>query len=261
MRFLVTNDDGIDSPFLHHLVGALRAEGHELCVAAPRVEQSWIGAAKSRIRSIESRAEDHGLGCSTWVIDGTPSDCVNIALDHLVPSDWKPNGVISGINVGQNASLGFIIASGTVSGAFEGVLHGLPAVSLSQDLTSEIYEHLRLKGGKLEGPMLETLRVSSALAARMAPRLIADTRANSFIVHNLNFPHPCRTETRMVRTVPAHVIIPRLFSPADDDGTHRMVFRYGDDLSPTNLLTDRAALSKGLISHSILDYTRLGVPE
>lgn len=260
MRLLVTNDDSIDSQFLRGLVQELLAEGHSLIVAVPRVEQSWIGAAKSRIRSIESKAEDHGLGCPTWVIDGTPSDCVNIALDHLVPKDWKTDGVISGINVGQNASLGFIIASGTVSGAFEGALHGLPGVSVSQDLNSEAYVHLRVNGGKLEGEMAETLRVTSRLTARIAPRLIAETQPRSFIVHNLNFPHPCSPEARLVRTVPAHVVIPRLFSPAADDGTHRMVFRYGEDLSPAGLLTDRAALAQGLISHSLLDYTRLGTP-
>jgi 5'-nucleotidase len=59
--------------------------------------------------------------------------------------------------------------------------------------------------------------------------------------------------------VPAHVIVPRLFTPAADDGTHKMVFRYGEDLSPNDLATDRAVLMAGHISHSTLDYTRLGV--
>ena len=46
MRFLVTNDDGIESVFLHELVHALRSAGHELYVVAPKREQSWVGAAK-----------------------------------------------------------------------------------------------------------------------------------------------------------------------------------------------------------------------
>ena len=49
-----------------------------------------------------------------------------------------------------------------------------------------------------------------------------------------------------------------LFSPAADDGTHRLIFRLGDDLSPPEPLTDRAALAAGHISHSVLDYKKLG---
>ena len=152
MRLLVTNDDGIDSPFLTELVLALRSSGQDVCVAAPRNEQSWVGAAKSRNRPVHSAPADKGLGCPTWIVDGTPSDCVNIAIDHLLPE--PPEGVVSGINVGLNASLGFIIASGTVAGAWEGALHGLPAVAVSQDVTYEVYEHLKSANGKPDGNIL-----------------------------------------------------------------------------------------------------------
>jgi len=85
MRLLVTNDDGIASPFLHALVRALQAAGHQTLVVAPLHEQSWTGAAKSRHRPVASAAGDHGLACPTWTVDGTPSDCVNIALAYLLP--------------------------------------------------------------------------------------------------------------------------------------------------------------------------------
>jgi hypothetical protein len=65
--------------------------------------------------------------------------------------------------------------------------------------------------------------------------------------------------TPMCRTVPAQVILPQLFSPAADDGTHRFVFQSGEDISPGGVVTDRAALHAGQISHSVLDYSRLGV--
>ena len=141
MRLLVTNDDGIDSIFIQELVRALVAAGHDTFVAAPRHEQSWVGAAKSRNRPVHSTRADKGLGCPTWVVDGTPSDCVNIAIDHLLPTlpGGSPGieGVVSGINVGLNASLGFIIASGTVAGSWEGALHGLPGIALSQEVSYE----------------------------------------------------------------------------------------------------------------------------
>ncbi len=256
MKLLVTNDDGIDCVFLHELVAGLRAGGHELSVVAPQREQSWISAAKSRTRPVRSTQAERGFGCPTWIVDGTPSDCVNIALAHLVKT--PPDAVVSGMNVGLNASLGFILASGTVAGAFEGVLHGLPAVAFSQDLSVEIYEHLKDRGGQPDAELRATLRASAAHAARLVGELVAATPPRRFVAHNVNFPYPCRADTAVRRTVPAQVAIAGLFSPAADDGTHRFVFRLGDDLSPAEPLTDRAALAQGFISHTVLDYTKLG---
>ena len=75
----------------------------------------------------------------------------------------------------------------------------------------------------------------------------------------MNFPLPCHVKSEVRRTVPARVVVPGLFSPADDDGTHRLIFRLGDDLSPPEPLTDRAALTAGYISHTVLDYKKLGL--
>ena len=58
MRLLVTNDDGIGSLFLHELIFALKAAGHELYVIAPVTEQSWTGASKTRHRPVKSAAVD-----------------------------------------------------------------------------------------------------------------------------------------------------------------------------------------------------------
>ena len=259
MRFLVTNDDGIESVFLHELVHALRDAGHTLYVVAPKTEQSWIGAAKSRGRPVHVTTGDRGLRVPTWIVDGTPSDAVNIAVGHLLPRDVVLDGVLSGINVGLNASLGFIIASGTVAGAFEGALHGLPSIAFSQDLTAELYEQLKANGDIPDAELHGILRHSARHAARLAPELIGATLPRSFLVHNINFPLPCTPGSELRRTVPARVVVPGLFTPAQDDGTHRLVFRLGDDLSPPEPLTDRAALAAGFISHSVLDYKRLGV--
>ena len=258
MKLLVTNDDGIESVFLHELVHALLAAGHTVAVVAPKTEQSWIGAAKSRNRPVHATVTDRGLGCPTWVVDGTPSDCVNIALDHLLPTELKPDGVVSGINIGLNASLGFIIASGTIGGAWEGALHGLPSVALSQDLTAEIYNRLKAADDIPDDALHTILKISAQHAAQLAPACIAATAPRDFIVHNINFPLPCRPDSVVRRTVPARVVVPGLFSPADDDGTHRLIFRLGDDLSPAEPLTDRAALTNGFISHTVLDYKKLG---
>jgi len=258
MRFLVTNDDGIESGFLHELVRALLAQQHELFVVAPKKEQSWIGAAKSRNRPVHATAADHGLGCPTWVVDGTPSDAVNIAVGHLLPASQPVDAVISGINVGLNASLAFIIASGTVAGAWEGALHGIPAIALSQDLTVELYDKFKAAGNQADAVLEPTIRASAAHAARLAPELTRQMERCSFTVHNVNFPLPCSAGSEVRHTVPARVVVPGLFTPADDDGTHRLVYRQGEDLSPKEPLTDRAAVAAGYISHTVLDYRKLG---
>jgi 5'-nucleotidase len=256
VKFLVTNDDGIESVFLHELVRALIAAGHEPFVAAPKVEQSWTGASKSRHRAVHSARTDCGLGCPTWIIDGTPSDSVNIAMDHLLPC--RPDAVLSGINIGLNASLGFILGSGTVAGACEGALHGLPGIALSQCLPIPVFERLKEEGGRPEPALLAMLVTTAAHAARLTPALVSQTPAKSFIVHNLNFPYPCRSDSKMRRTVPARVILPGLFSPQAEDGTHRLVFKLGIDVSDSGAPTDQAALDEGFISHTVLDFSKLG---
>lgn len=257
MRLLVTNDDSIDCVFLHELVRALRAAGHELFVVAPKTEQSWIGAAKSRHRPVTAEVVDRGFGCPTWVVGGTPSDCVNIGLAHLLPRGVPLEGVISGINVGLNASLAFILASGTIGGAWEGALHGFPAAAVSQDLSFEVFDRFKTTG-LVDDALASTLRATAERAAELAPVLFRETRERTFLVHNLNFPYPSRHDAPVRRTVPAQVIVPGLFSPAADDGTHRFVFQLGQDVSPAEPLTDRAALSRGEISHTVLDYSALG---
>ncbi|MBI5690865.1 MAG: 5'/3'-nucleotidase SurE [Verrucomicrobia bacterium] len=258
MRFLVTNDDGLESVFLHALVDALREAKHEVYVVAPKREQSWVGAAKSRTRPVHVASVDRGLGCPTWVVDGTPCDGVNIALGHLLPATPPLDAVVSGINIGLNASLGFIIASGTIAGAWEGALHGLPAIAYSQDLTTEVYDQLKAAGDRPDAALRTTLSISASHAARLTPVLARATAPRSFVVHNVNFPLPCQATTEVRKTVPAQVVVPGLFTPAGDDGTHRLIFRHGDDLSPAAPLTDRAALAAGFISHTVLDYRRLG---
>lgn len=122
-RILLTNDDGYDAPGLCALAEAL-ADFAEVSIVAPSTERS--GAAQSlTLRQpivCQPTAERH------WAVDGTPADCVIVALHKLLPH--KPDLVISGINHGANLGEN-IYYSGTVGAAREAALHRIPALAVS----------------------------------------------------------------------------------------------------------------------------------
>ena len=126
-NILITNDDGIDAPGIHALVHALKPLGN-ITVVAPDRQQSAVGHAltiSSPLRAVPFHRNGDMFG---WAINGTPSDCVKLAVSQLLPE--RPDIVISGINHGQNTSIN-VLYSGTVSAATEGFLIGLPSLAYS----------------------------------------------------------------------------------------------------------------------------------
>lgn len=123
-RLLVlTNDDGIDAPGLDALREAVAGLGH-IETVAPAGPQSGCGHAVTTHQPIWHEAR--GLG--QFAVEGTPADCVRLAIHHLAPrADW----FLSGINAGGNLGVD-VYHSGTVAGAREAVLHGRPAIAISQ---------------------------------------------------------------------------------------------------------------------------------
>ena len=139
-KILVTNDDGVRSDGLHVLADALRVIG-DVTVVAPHIEASAIGHALTLRRPL--RMEQVGEG--VYEVDGTPSDCVNIAVTKLF--DGLPDLIVSGINKGFNLG-DDVTYSGTVAGAMEGALLGIPsvAVSLERSLDSYDFRSVRRRG-------------------------------------------------------------------------------------------------------------------
>ena len=131
-------------------------------------------------------------------------------------------------------------------------------MAVSQDVSEEIYYQLKDHGGQTGSELLGTLKTSAAHAARMAGQLLPATPPRSFIVHNLNFPDPCRADTPVKATVPAHFFVPGLFTPADDESRHTLIWTQGEDVSPPHPLTDLKCVESGWISHTVLDYRKLG---
>lgn len=123
MRILCTNDDGFLAHGLDCLVRAAESLG-EVTVVAPDREQS----ATSHSLTLHHPVRPIRRGERRWQVDGTPTDCVMLALEALMPE--RPDFVLSGINHGHNMGED-VLYSGTVSAAMEGLMLGVPAIALS----------------------------------------------------------------------------------------------------------------------------------
>jgi 5'-nucleotidase len=122
-HILLTNDDGIHADGLRALADVL-AEFATLSIVAPSQEQS--GAAQSL--TLRRPIVCHQVADREWAVDGTPADCVIVALHKLLPQ--RPDLVISGINFGANLGEN-VYYSGTVGAAREAALHHIPALAMS----------------------------------------------------------------------------------------------------------------------------------
>lgn len=125
LRILVTNDDGVHAPGIAALAAALDDLG-EVTVVAPHHEASAVGHALTLARPL--RLEE--LRPRVYSVDGTPTDCVNVAVTHVLAA--PPDLVVSGINTGWNIG-DDVTYSGTVSGALEGALLGIPSLAISTE--------------------------------------------------------------------------------------------------------------------------------
>ena len=124
-RILVTNDDGIHSDGLHKLEAALGELG-DVYVVAPASEMSGASHSLTLARPLRIRQLDN----RHWAIDGTPTDCVTLALNRILPDDERPDICVSGINHGGNLG-DDATYSGTVAGALEATILGVPGIALS----------------------------------------------------------------------------------------------------------------------------------
>jgi 5'-nucleotidase len=126
MRILLTNDDGIHAPGLVALESIAHALSDDVIVIAPETDQSGVSHSLSlseplRLRQVSERR---------YAVRGTPTDCVIMGVQHIL-KDKRPDLVLSGVNRGQNIAED-VTYSGTIAGAMEGTLLGIPSIALSQ---------------------------------------------------------------------------------------------------------------------------------
>ena len=154
-QILVTNDDGVRSPGIHALAEALRRVG-DVIVVAPHIEASAIGHALTLRRPLRMEI----AGDNVYEVDGTPTDCVNIGITQIFKG--PPDLVVSGINKGYNLG-DDVTYSGTVAGALEAALLGIPGVAVSQQRTLETYD---FKASAAAGAHVAALVLKQGLAPR-----------------------------------------------------------------------------------------------
>ena len=249
---LLTNDDGLDCVFLHILAEALAAK-HEIVIAAPASEQSWIGRAISRRHAVTVEEQD-GFPGPAWAIGGSPTDCVNIALGNLLPE--RPRAIVAGINVGFNTTTPLLYSSGTVAGAMEGAFWGLPAFAVSQALERDQFVAVQDRGKPLPPDVRGVLESNAGHAADTIERLLREGPGADAVVHNLNYPFEPRRPYELRLTIPAQLREMALYEERES-GQYHFRYKAGDPL-PSDRLTDRDALAQGLVSHSILNFSALG---
>jgi 5'-nucleotidase len=164
MRILIANDDGYLAPGLAALVQAMQGLG-ELDVIAPEQNASGTSNALSLHRPLSLYQGINGFR----YINGTPSDCVHVALTGVLPQ--RPDLVLSGINNGANMG-DDTLYSGTVAAAMEGYLFGVPAIAFSQ--VEKGWGHLD---------------AAAAVARSVVEQVIATSLGNGPFLLNVNIPN------------------------------------------------------------------------
>ena len=180
MRILATNDDGIMAPGLLALRRAL-AELGDVTVVAPTTPQSAVGHAITLSDPVRVHRVSLGDGAVGWAVEGSPADCVKMALYELMPD--RPDLVASGVNLGANVGIN-VLYSGTVAAAIEAAFIGLPAMAVSIEPAETV---------DFDG------------AARIARRLIDQTIARNPsqpMLLNVNVPDLSKGPPKGVKVVP-----------------------------------------------------------
>lgn len=124
---LITNDDGINAVGIKHLWQAVH-EFADVAIIAPHTEKSGCGLSITWTKPLHIRPFPWEQNTPAWSLNGTPADCVKMALAVLL--ERTPDMIISGINRGSNSGR-TVLYSGTIGGVIEGALKGIPGIAFS----------------------------------------------------------------------------------------------------------------------------------
>jgi 5'-nucleotidase len=177
MRILITNDDGINAPgleVLHAIATEIAGPAGEVWTVAPAFEQSGVGHCISYSRPMMIAK----LATRRYAAEGSPADCV-LAGIYDVLQGAKPDLVLSGVNRGNNAAENTLY-SGTIGGAMEAALQGVPAIAMSQYMGPETTD--------LEDPFEAARLHGTATVRALLEHGLWQAEADYRLFYNVNFP-------------------------------------------------------------------------
>jgi 5'/3'-nucleotidase len=208
---LVTNDDGIDSPTLVPLARALQRFGL-VRVVVPSTERSWIGKAITRFDVIHAQPTERD-GVRMHAVSGTPADCVSLGVHTLFPE--PPDFVVSGINLGLNFGLAFLLSSGTVGAALEGWIGGIPSVAFSMAIPNDAYG---LTGAQRIAALGDRPYAAARAAADILEPLLQQGFPPDVDCFSVNMPAEVSADTRRVVARVTRSRYGQLFVPGPEGG-------------------------------------------
>ena len=180
MRIVLTNDDGIGAPGLLAARRALEKVGDVITVA-PDQNRSGVGRSISFGRSLHVEEREMADGVTGYACTGTPVDCVRLVALGLM--DFEPDVVVSGINHGENLG-DDITYSGTVAGAMEGIVIGVPGIAVSLSIDRPWHETVEEDAPLDDGLHLEPAAEFTARLVKIALKGLPQGR-----ILNVNAPN------------------------------------------------------------------------
>ncbi|MFP7571429.1 5'/3'-nucleotidase SurE [Marivita sp. S2033] len=239
MRILITNDDGINAPgliVLTDIAKTLAGSSGEVWTVAPAFEQSGVGHCISYTHPMMVSE----MGERRFAAEGSPADCVLAGL-HDVMRGTPPDLVLSGVNRGNNSAENALY-SGTLGGAMEAALQGIPAIALSQYYgpdnaqTPDPFEAARVHGTKVIERILS---------------LDPNGQSGYRLFYNVNFPPVPAQAVKGIQAAPQGIRQGTNFSVephSSPSGRRFLWIKGGDQRAPTVAGTDAAHNLDGYIS-------------
>ena len=224
MRILITNDDGINAPglaVLSQIATELAGDAGEVWTVAPAFEQSGVAHCISYTHPTMIAR----MGARSYAAEGSPADCVLAGL-HDVLRDTPPDLVLSGVNRGNNSAENALY-SGTLGGALEAALQGLPAIALSQ--------YFGPGNADLDDPF-EAARIHGAETVRRILDADPTEQTGYRLFYNVNFPPVPAAQVQGLRAAPQGIRQGTRFSvePHQSPSGRRFLWvRGGDQRAPT----------------------------
>jgi 5'-nucleotidase len=235
MRILVANDDGISAKGIYALSKELE-KYHELIIVAPDDQRSASSHSITLTRPLKVRTVRlEGLHSKAFSVDGTPADCVRMAIDKLI--DGNIDMVVSGINRGFNLGAD-VLYSGTVSAAIEAAIYKIPSVAVSMDITDSMEDY--------------------AAAAGYAAKVVELSKENNIqndIVLNVNVPLVKNHHIKGIKVCKiGSIVYNNYFEEISEEDGHR-VFDIKGRINEEHLNeTDTTYIKEGYVTVTPLHY-------